>query len=113
MYPTQAMKIEVSLWDGDSWATDGGQTKTNWSCAPFTADFQGFNVNGCATADQYSSNACYASDYWWNQSKYWKLGRKQRQKYEQVRNKYMYYDYCDDRDRHPIVPPECAFNRGG
>ncbi|KAL0422056.1 UNVERIFIED_CONTAM: Xyloglucan endotransglucosylase/hydrolase protein 2 [Sesamum latifolium] len=113
MYPTQAMKIEVSLWDGDSWATDGGRTKTNWSCAPFTADFQGFNVNGCAlaAADQSSSHGCYASKYWWNQSKYWKLGHKQKHKYEQVRNKYMYYDYCDDRDRHPTVPPECASNR--
>ncbi|KAL2254145.1 UNVERIFIED_CONTAM: Xyloglucan endotransglucosylase/hydrolase protein 2 [Sesamum indicum] len=113
MYPTQAMKIDVSLWDGESWATDGGQTKTNWSCAPFTADFQGFNVNGCAAAAHQSSNACYASKYWWNRSKFWKLGHKRKQIYEQARNKYMYYDYCDDRDRHPIVPPECATNRGG
>ncbi|KAA8550615.1 hypothetical protein F0562_002299 [Nyssa sinensis] len=39
-YPSQPMQIEASLWDGDSWATDGGQTKTNWSHAPFKAHFQ-------------------------------------------------------------------------
>ncbi|KAL0384796.1 UNVERIFIED_CONTAM: Xyloglucan endotransglucosylase/hydrolase protein 2 [Sesamum radiatum] len=115
--PTANFHTYKIMWNEHQilWATDGGRTKTNWSCAPFTADFQGFNVNGCAlaAADQSSSNGCYASKYWWNQSKYWKLGHRQKQKYEQVRNKYMYYDYCDDRDRHPTVPPECASNRAG
>ncbi|KAK4427641.1 Xyloglucan endotransglucosylase/hydrolase protein 2 [Sesamum alatum] len=118
MYPAQAMQIEATLWDGDSWATDGGRTKTNWSCAPFTANFRGFNVDGCALPPQSSDDddvvrSCYDSKYWWNQSKFWKLGRKYRQVYEQVRNKYMNYDYCDDRSRHPVVPPECASNGGG
>lgn len=112
MYPNQPMQIQVSLWNGDSWATDGGQTKINWSYAPFTAHFQGFHFGGCPLP-QSSTNAenCYdESMYWWNQRKYWKLTKKKQKAYEEVREKYMNYDYCDDRNRHPTPPPECAFN---
>ncbi|KAL6500008.1 hypothetical protein OROGR_027918 [Orobanche gracilis] len=115
MYPTQAMQIQGSLWNGESWATDGGRTKTNWSCAPFVARFQGFNVVACPlrTPSDNIEN-CYASNddkgYWWNQEKYWRLNHNQQKQYEQVRVKYMNYDYCDDRERHPITPPECASN---
>ncbi|XP_073147498.1 xyloglucan endotransglucosylase/hydrolase protein 2-like [Henckelia pumila] len=107
MYPTQGMTLEGSLWDGDSWATDGGQTKTNWSHAPFTANFQGFGVGGCPI----SSAHCYSSElYWWNREKFWTLDHVQREEYQQVRMKYMNYDYCADRSRFPKPPPECAFN---
>ncbi|KAG8371732.1 hypothetical protein BUALT_Bualt13G0118700 [Buddleja alternifolia] len=111
MYPTQPMQIESSLWDGDSWATDGGKTKTNWSSSPFIAQFQGFNVDGCSLS-QTSNNtqSCYSSNYWWNQRKFWKLHHNQEKQYQQVREKYMNYDYCSDRNRHPIPPPECASN---
>ncbi|KAL2540752.1 Xyloglucan endotransglucosylase/hydrolase protein 2 [Abeliophyllum distichum] len=111
-YPTQPMQIVASLWDGDSWATDGGQTKTNWSHAPFKAHFQGFNVNGCPLDIQNSLNIlvqqqCYSSNYWWNDRKFWKLDKIQQKAYQQVRQKYMNYDYCSDRSRHPNIPPEC------
>ncbi|KAL2557059.1 Xyloglucan endotransglucosylase/hydrolase protein 2 [Forsythia ovata] len=111
-YPTQPMQIVASLWDGDSWATDGGQTKINWSHAPFKAHFQGFNVNGCPLDTQNSLNIqvqqqCYSSNYWWNDRKFWKLDKIQQKAYQQVRQKYMNYDYCSDRSRHPNIPPEC------
>lgn len=110
-YPTQAMQIEASLWNGDSWATDGGRTKTNWSNSPFVARFQDFNVGGCTLSESSADvQKCYGSDYWWNESKYWKLDHKKMKKYEQVREKYMNYDYCSDRNRHPITPTECASN---
>ncbi|KAK6145103.1 hypothetical protein DH2020_021923 [Rehmannia glutinosa] len=112
MYPKQAMQIEGSLWDGSDWATDGGQTKVNWSAAPFHAHFQDFNVDAgpLKTSNNINEN-CYASDYWWNQKKYWTLDHNQQKEYEKVRAKYMNYDYCDDRERHPTTPPECASNR--
>lgn len=108
-YPSQPMQIEASLWNGDSWATDGGQTKTNWSHAPFKAHFQGFNVGGCPL-DQNSINIhrCYSSNYWWNDRKFWKLDKNQQKAYQQVRQKYMNYDYCSDRSRHPNIPPDCV-----
>ncbi|XP_022758698.1 xyloglucan endotransglucosylase/hydrolase protein 2-like [Durio zibethinus] len=107
-YPSQPMKIEVSLWDGDSWATDGGRTKTNWSMAPFKAHFQGFDISGCPII-QNSSNIqqCYSPNYWWNSEKYWKLDSKQQGELQNVRKEYMNYDYCSDRPRYPVPPPEC------
>ncbi|KAJ7961540.1 Xyloglucan endotransglucosylase/hydrolase [Quillaja saponaria] len=47
-YLSQPMQLQASLWNADSWATDGGQTKTNWSYAPFKAYFQGFDISGCS-----------------------------------------------------------------
>ncbi|PIN08218.1 Xyloglucan:xyloglucosyl transferase [Handroanthus impetiginosus] len=112
-YPTQSMQVEASLWNGDSWATDGGQTKTDWSNAPFRAHFQGFNIDGCSLLSQSSNNAgnCYGSNYWWNERKYWKLDNNQEKEYEKVREKYMNYDYCDDREKHPNISPECKYSR--
>ncbi|OMO95834.1 Glycoside hydrolase, family 16 [Corchorus olitorius] len=107
-YPWQPMKIEASLWNGESWATDGGQTKTNWSMAPFKASFQGFDISGCPIIKNSNNNQeCYSPKYWWNSEKYWKLDSKQQMELENVKNKYMYYDYCSDKPRYPIPPPEC------
>ncbi|KAL7172772.1 hypothetical protein ACSBR2_032279 [Camellia fascicularis] len=106
-YPTQPMQIEASLWDGDSWATDGGQTKTNWSHAPFKANFQGFDIDGCPAQDSSNIQQCYSSKFWWNGDKYWTLDSTQQNAYENVKNKYMNYDYCSDRPRYPNPAPEC------
>ncbi|KAF5930579.1 hypothetical protein HYC85_031452 [Camellia sinensis] len=106
-YPTQPMQMEASLWDGDSWATVGGQTKTNWSYAPFKAHFQGFNIDGCPAQDSSNIQQCYSSKFWWNGDKYWTLDSTQQNAYENVKNKYMNYDYCSDRPRYPNPAPEC------
>ncbi|KAJ3694896.1 hypothetical protein LUZ60_000273 [Juncus effusus] len=62
-FPSQPMKVIASLWNGESWATDGGHTKTNWTHAPFTAHFQGFDVAGCVGSNM---NSCSYSSLWWN-----------------------------------------------
>ena len=103
-YPSQPMQIEGSLWNGESWATDGGQTKTNWSCAPFRTHFQGFRIDGCPS--DYSN--CHSSNLWWNQKKFWKLDSTQQKAHENVRNKYMNYDYCSDTNRFAVRPKECT-----
>ncbi|KDP26372.1 hypothetical protein JCGZ_17530 [Jatropha curcas] len=105
-YPSHPMKVEASLWDGDSWATDGGQTKTNWSNAPFKAHFLGFDISGCSSKIQ----QCLSPNYWWNVQKYWKLDLAQQRAYENVRNKFLTYDYCFDRPRFPVTPPECLLS---
>ncbi|XAR58732.1 Xyloglucan:xyloglucosyl transferase [Bertholletia excelsa] len=102
-YPSQAMRIEASLWDGSSWATDGGQTKINWTHSPFKAHFQGFSVDGCPS----SSQDCLSSKYWWNGERFWRLEPPQQEGYENVRGMYLTYDYCLDRPRYPTPPPEC------
>ncbi|GAB4841347.1 hypothetical protein Ancab_022074 [Ancistrocladus abbreviatus] len=98
-YPSHPMKLQVSLWDGDSWATNGGNTKTDWSHAPFIAYFQGFNINGCPT-DRSNIKSCYSSKrFWWNGIKCWRLNPSQQSEYGKVKKHYMYYDYCADKVR--------------
>lgn len=110
-YPSKPMQIEASLWNGESWATDGGRTKINWTHAPFKAHFQGFDISGCPADDDQnrSIQRCYSSQYWWNSEKFWKLHSTQKAKYENVRKNYMYYDYCSDRPRYPHPPKECLY----
>ncbi|KAJ4956598.1 hypothetical protein NE237_013381 [Protea cynaroides] len=105
-YPSQPMQIVTSLWNGESWATDGGKTKIDWSQAPFKAQFQGFNIDGC-TSQNSNTQPCNSSSYWWNSEKYGALDSIQESAYEDVKTKYMTYDYCSDRSRYPTPPPEC------
>nr|CAD1826794.1 unnamed protein product [Ananas comosus var. bracteatus] len=107
-YPSQAMQIIASLWDGEDWATDGGQTKTNWSQAPFTAQFQGFAVDGCISPPGSSASSCSSPGLWWNAASFRELDSSQNTAYQNVRKKYMTYDYCSDKQRFPVLPPECA-----
>lgn len=103
-YPSQPMQIEGSLWNGEEWATDGGKTKINWRHAPFKSQFKGFEIKACPS--QHSN--CHANNLWWNQKKFWKLDSHQQKAYQNVRKKYMNYDYCSDTKRYPVPPKECT-----
>ena len=43
----QVMRLYSSLWDAEDWATRGGLVKTDWTQAPFTASYRGFNADAC------------------------------------------------------------------
>ncbi|KAL3725114.1 hypothetical protein ACJRO7_030172 [Eucalyptus globulus] len=105
-YPTQSMQTEASLWDGDSWATDGGQTKIDWSYALFQVQYLGFNISGCEFQSQ-DPRHWYSSAYWWNSWSHWSLDEEQDRQLENVRKNFMNYDYCTDRSRYPVLPPDC------
>lgn len=104
------MKIEASIWDGSSWATDGGKTKIIWSHAPFRAYFTGFNIDGCPISNARSASIvpCNSPNYWWNTQKYWELNSSEQKAYEIVKHHFVTYDYCNDKNRHPTPPPECS-----
>ncbi|KAK3007268.1 hypothetical protein RJ639_017689, partial [Escallonia herrerae] len=104
-YPTLPMQVTASIWNGDSWATDGGQTKINWSRAPFEAHFRSFGVDGCPSHN--FAELCYSSKWWWNREQYWRLSPYQEKMYRYVKRRYMIYDYCSDRQRYPTPPSEC------
>ena len=108
-FPAKPMRIRVSLWDGSSWATDGGKTKIDWNRAPFTAGFQGFGVDACADTN---STACNSPDHWWNADKYRTLTAEQRAAYENVKKTYMIYNYCTNKGafKDGKVPAECSYN---
>ncbi|RWR80904.1 Xyloglucan endotransglucosylase/hydrolase protein 2 [Cinnamomum micranthum f. kanehirae] len=105
-YPTQPMKVMGSIWNGEDWATDGGKEKINWTYAPFKAQYQGFDVDGC-TSGNFKTQLCSSSDLWWNSAQYQSLSATEESLYEYVKKNYLTYDYCSDKSRFPIPPPEC------
>jgi len=104
-----AMLIRGSIWDGSSWATDGGRTKVDWSQGPFTAGYRGFDVSGCASNGS-ATPPCGSPDLWWNGGDYRNITAEQRAAYEDVKKNYMNYDYCADKGRfNNTVPVECNY----
>ncbi|KAK9715366.1 hypothetical protein RND81_06G160200 [Saponaria officinalis] len=77
---SQPMKAYASLWNADDWATQGGRIKTDWSLAPFVANFQTYNPNACFCPDPSAVWHCssYNSANWWtDSSKYYQLTETQ------------------------------------
>uniref|UniRef100_A0ACD5ZRI2 Uncharacterized protein n=1 Tax=Avena sativa TaxID=4498 RepID=A0ACD5ZRI2_AVESA len=108
-FPAKPTRVRASLWDGSSWATDGGRTRVDWSRGPYTVAFRGFGVDACANT---SATPCGSTDLWWNARRYRRLSVRQQAAYQNVRDTYMNYDYCADRDRfkNRKMPAECSYN---
>ncbi|XP_061363512.1 xyloglucan endotransglucosylase/hydrolase protein 2-like [Gastrolobium bilobum] len=93
-FPSQPMHITVSIWNGEPWASNG--KRIDWKRAPFMAQFQGFNINGCKSQKP-NKYTCYSPHLWWNDKKHWQLNPQQQRAYEDLRKKHLLYDYCSDR----------------
>lgn len=108
-YPnSRPMRILSTLWNGDSWATDGGRVKVDWDKAPFVASYQSFEIDACSRSSD-SSLPC--TNNWWDQPEFQRLNKYQVGKIHWVRKHHMIYDYCHDRSgRISATPPECALN---
>ncbi|KAK6804999.1 hypothetical protein RDI58_002783 [Solanum bulbocastanum] len=108
----QPMKIYSSLWDADDWATRGGLEKTDWSNAPFTASYTSFHVDGCEAATPQEVQICNTKGMkWWDQKAFQDLDALQYRRLRWVRQKYTVYNYCTDKARYPVPPPECTKDR--
>ncbi|KAJ8634571.1 hypothetical protein MRB53_008838 [Persea americana] len=105
-YPNwQPMGIYSTLWDADNWATRGGLEKTDWSKAPFYAYYKDFDIEACTMP---APAACTSkANNWWDLPMYQQLDSIQARKYRWVRLNHMIYDYCTDKARNPVPPPEC------
>ncbi|KAH7858386.1 hypothetical protein Vadar_023247 [Vaccinium darrowii] len=106
----KAMYQFASIWNGDSWATEGGQIKTNWANAPFVSSYTNYNVSGCLWQDP--SPACLSTTTlnWWDQSPAWQLSAAQLEDYHWAQRNFCVYYYCTDTARYPTPPPECSVN---
>ncbi|KAL1537037.1 putative xyloglucan endotransglucosylase/hydrolase protein 7 [Salvia divinorum] len=105
-YPKfQPMGVYSTLWEADDWATRGGLEKINWSKAPFYAYYKDFDIEGCQVPGPAS---CASSpNNWWEGAAYRQLTPEAARRYRWVRTNHMIYDYCTDRSRFSVVPPEC------
>ncbi|KAG0616457.1 hypothetical protein M758_5G117300 [Ceratodon purpureus] len=111
-YPkNKPMGLYASLWNGDSWATQGGMVKTNWTHAPFIVSFKDFStLDGCVVTNNDISPCTATTTHWWEASAYQTIDRKQAEQILWVKNNYEVYDYCTDRKRFPVAPLECERN---
>ncbi|KAL6012816.1 putative xyloglucan endotransglucosylase/hydrolase protein 7 [Asimina triloba] len=101
----QPMGVYSTLWEADDWATRGGLEKIDWSKAPFYAYYKDFDIEGCPAP---GPAACAANpSNWWEGAAYQQLNAEQARRYRWVRMNHMIYDYCADRSRYPVPPPEC------
>ncbi|XP_031480252.1 probable xyloglucan endotransglucosylase/hydrolase protein 7 [Nymphaea colorata] len=106
-YPKfQPMGIYSTLWEADDWATRGGLEKIDWSKAPFYAYYKDFDIEGCPVPGPAGCPSSSAN--WWEKPAYQALDADQARRYRWVRLNHLIYDYCTDRSRYPVPPPECS-----
>ncbi|KAM0931049.1 hypothetical protein ACQ4PT_000554 [Festuca glaucescens] len=99
----QKMKLEGSLWNADDWATQGGRVKTDWSAAPFFANYRNLRVAWC----QPSPGVAWCGDEppestWFEQG-------LDAAALQNARDTHMIYDYCKDVNRKEL-PKECTLD---
>lgn len=112
-YPgSKPMGIFLSIWDGSSWATQGGSVPINWASAPFVATYENFRLNGCEVKalDRYGVRRCQGSLHAAPGAAAQTLGMRRIRQMRAVKANQVVYNYCDDRRRYPTAPPECAHN---
>ncbi|KAK9060479.1 hypothetical protein SSX86_021183 [Deinandra increscens subsp. villosa] len=106
---SQPMRVYASLWNADDWATQGGRVKTDWTNAPFTANYRKFN----AYADKVGPNSKSTTSVDDNQT--WRtqgIDAAGRNRIRWVQNKHMIYNYCNDYTRFSNgLPVECTRSR--
>lgn len=111
VYPNaQAMGVHLSIWDGSGWATQGGRVKIDWNAAPFVASYQHFRLQGCEVKHNGDVRKCRASSFAAPGPRAQKLPMGRVRQLRAVRATQVRYNYCDDRARYPVAPPECAYN---
>ncbi|PIA25027.1 hypothetical protein AQUCO_13300020v1 [Aquilegia coerulea] len=101
----QPMGIYSTLWEADDWATRGGLEKIDWSKAPFYAYYKDFEIEGCPVPGPASCASNIKN--WWEGPAYQQLSSIQARNYRWVRMNHVTYDYCTDKSRYPVTPPEC------
>lgn len=101
----QPMKLYSSIWNADSWATQGGKVKIDWKKAPFKASYKNLRVAACLWPSRSSSCSTSTSISGMNQE----LDVKAVRKLQWVQKYYMVYNYCTDYQRFIYgVPFECT-----
>lgn len=104
----KALGMHVSIWDGSSWATQGGRVPINWNSAPFVATYENFQMSGCEvnSIDKNAPVGCQSHP----SATGIPVTRDQVLQMQARKASMMKYDYCTDKARYKVTPPECPFN---
>ncbi|KAI6677224.1 hypothetical protein NL676_038020 [Syzygium grande] len=107
-FPSKPMTLYATIWDGSSWATNGGKYRVNYKYAPYIVQFSDLVLHGCAVDPIEHSSACDAVLHLGSIPT--AITREQKVQMENFRKRHMTYSYCYDRARYKIPPPECILN---
>ncbi|XP_019182151.1 PREDICTED: probable xyloglucan endotransglucosylase/hydrolase protein 25 isoform X2 [Ipomoea nil] len=110
----QPMRLYSSIWNADSWATQGGRVKSNWTLAPFIAAYRNFTSQGCVWSRPRRSSSCNFDDAALSAENSWfttELNRWTRARMRTIQRRHMVYNYCTDKWRFRRRGPgrECRF----
>lgn len=110
-YPSRPLHVYGTIWDGSSWATNGGKDKVDYTYSPFVATYGEFILSGCvAKIDNDDYKRCSSSNYMISQftgNLPPKLTGAQVESMHWVQRHYMTYNYCEDYARYPTPLFEC------
>ncbi|XP_043722231.1 probable xyloglucan endotransglucosylase/hydrolase protein 28 [Telopea speciosissima] len=110
-FPSKPMSLYATIWDGSTWATNGGKFKVNYKYAPYIAEFSDLVLHGCAVDPiEFSSKKCDAGDSLNAFNVKTGIVLEERSKMLNFRKKQLQYSYCYDRVRYPTLPLECVIN---
>jgi len=113
VYPSKAMSLYATIWDGSEWATHGGKYPVNYKNAPFVVSFAEMQMTGCVSdagasaSDRSCSMANPSSLDPVDGQEFAKLSTEQVSAMDWARRKLMFYSYCNDKRRFKVMPPEC------
>ena len=95
-YPSsQRMRLYGSLWNAEDWATQGGRVKTDWSMAPFVAQYRNFAVTASSPSP---------GGYYYDQE----MDAAAQKDLKWARDNCIVYNYCADTKRFANgSTPEC------
>uniref|UniRef100_A0A7N0R8Q8 Xyloglucan endotransglucosylase/hydrolase n=1 Tax=Kalanchoe fedtschenkoi TaxID=63787 RepID=A0A7N0R8Q8_KALFE len=109
-YPSnRPMNLMASIWNGENWATRGGQDKINWTYAPFIASYKDYMIDACVWNGDPRDCSAVSETNWWNKDDFLTLTGWLRAQLEWVRKNFLVYDYCQDTKRFKNrMPKECS-----
>ncbi|CAK7329115.1 unnamed protein product [Dovyalis caffra] len=110
-FPSKAMTLFATIWDGSAWATSGGKHKVNYKYAPFLAKYSNFVLYGCSLDPIQKELAAEKCGSATDLSTFNGLTTEEKSKMMKFRMKNLIYSYCNDRSRYPIPLPECIVKR--
>ncbi|KAH6822597.1 xyloglucan:xyloglucosyl transferase 33 [Perilla frutescens var. hirtella] len=103
VYPTKAMSVYATIWDGSEWATHGGKYAVDYKFAPFVATMRGIEMEGCIINQNDTIPSCSRSSVSSldpvDGEQFSKLSKQQLTALEWARRKHMFYSYCQDKNR--------------